>query len=228
MKKLIWSAFNSAWIVTLVSTMIGVYAGIYLNNYFEKQSLLKSKEKAFNEVITELNDNHRLLEAYHDLLSEQYERASYILSYFTGDNEIVIPEDSLKVFLLKTETLFFYERSEPVKGGLRMRGDLNLQITSEMVARELFGIVWEAYKQTNYIAYTNFKCLTDLETIYDIQEEVNELNDKWMDLIFQGYFYSNKDKKDEYLRTWNQLLFKQRTLLQFYNEEDQMMENCRT
>ena len=69
MKQQILRLFNNACTVTLLSTMIGVCAGIYISNYFEKQALLRSKEKAFNEVVTEINDNHRLLESYYEMLN---------------------------------------------------------------------------------------------------------------------------------------------------------------
>jgi len=59
--------------------MIGVIAGIYLTNYFEKRRLVKDKGDALEKVFLEIERNEENLSALHDLLRKKYTGLDYIM-----------------------------------------------------------------------------------------------------------------------------------------------------
>ena len=226
MKKAIKEALNSLWIVTLVSTMVGVYAGIYLNGYFDKKALKRDKQEAFKEVILEINENHQTLKDYNAVMNVKFNEMKYIFGKLNEESEIVITPDSLDAFITRTDSAFTLESTERVLGGLKLNGDVNININSPLVARGLSSIVWDAFKQTNFLTQTSFRCLTDIETIYNLQEEVNEANAGWRNAFYSGDFYDKKEKRDAYMKDWSQLLLRQQMLLIFYDTKENVFDNC--
>ena len=226
MKDSILKFFDNAWTITLISTMIGVYAGIYVNDYFDQQALLADKEKAFQDVINEIKENHDILVTYDSLLRHRFNGIKYVFSKVNDDNKIIISQDSLESFKSRIDSVFIVEGTEKVGNNWRIRGELNLHIHSPLIARGLSSIIWESYKQTAYLNHTGFKCLTEMEVIYHLQDEVNRLNDEWIDSFIAGTFYRNAELREDFLSVWNQLLTRQHMLLKVFRNKHQMIETC--
>ena len=66
MKNILKIAANSSWVITLTSTILGVLIGLYLNNYYTNLNLEKKRVNAFQDVLTEIDNNFVKLAEYHD------------------------------------------------------------------------------------------------------------------------------------------------------------------
>jgi hypothetical protein len=207
--------------------MIGIIIGLYITNYFEEKKLLKEKEIALEQVSNELSDNLSILEGYHQILAEKYEALNYLIGHLNDELELIIPKDSADHFVKKTTSIFTLEKYEDQDNDqVKIKGELELNIGSKLIARNLSHIVWDSYKQTNYMSVTAFDCLTDIEAIYSIQKEVNLLNADWRDYFFKGVFMIGLEEREDFMKLWNQLLMKQKILLKFYRLKSDIMGNC--
>ena len=219
--------FDNNWTVTLVSTMFGIIIGLYVTSYFEKKSLLRAKENALEQVATELSDNKILLESYHEVLDEKYQALSYLFGTMSQNMELITHLDSLNSFKTQTKSIFDFSTYESLANQqIKVRGDLNLHIESKLIARGLSHIVWDSYKQTNYMSVTKFDCLTDVEAIYNLQNEVNRLNTEWKAIFFRGPAVVDPVNRTDFMNLWDQLLLRQEMLLKFYSFKDEVLKNC--
>ena len=209
--------------------MIGIIMGLYINNYHEHRSLIKAKLQALNQVSDELNENETNLQTYYDTLKTSYSTFTYVLSKLNADFELVIAKDSLSQFIEQSKGVFEYEDSEAFhEDSLSIAGDLSLNYTSKLVLLELSDIIWDTYKQTNFMSVTSFNCLTNLEDLYNFQKEVNRVNSEWMELflhIEETLF--DKTNRESFIQNWKLMLLKQKTLLDLYESNEKMLDYCR-
>ena len=122
--------FNNAWFVTLISTMVGIIAGLYITNYFENNRLHTAKENALHQVESELRDNHKMLEIFHEQLASKYKPVGYLLSNL-NDNVLIISKDSLEIFKQRTKDVFQFSKAETINDSLlRVRGNFDFKFES--------------------------------------------------------------------------------------------------
>ncbi|WP_438989198.1 hypothetical protein [Polaribacter sp.] len=218
---------SSNWVITLTSTMIGVILGLYLNGYYENKSLAEDKKKAITQVFTEISENKKSLKNYHDLIIKNYNQINYIFSKLNNDFEIIVHKDSTNLFISKTKALFTFAKSEKINSNFaKIRGDLNFNVDSPLMISSLSQITWQAYKQTNFLAITNFKCLKHIEIIYELQKEVNELNKLWVKKVLNGEFTQDIIIRNKFMSDWRSLLLRQSVLLKAYKMNDDILKNC--
>ncbi|WP_353777672.1 hypothetical protein [Winogradskyella sp. 3972H.M.0a.05] len=218
---------NNNWIITIFSTMFGIIAGLYINDYFQNKALLESKQDAMVQVLRELDDNHSALEDYHNTLKTKYEAFDVVINYISNDLELLVPADTLDAFLSQVKPIFTLEAQEPLPGDLlRLRGDMDMNITSKLVAARLTDIIWNSFKETNYMSVTSFECLTGIESIYHAQDEVNKINAEWKSVFFRGEFLTNPTLTKSFMSQWNDLLLKQGLLLKMYELRESFIINC--
>lgn len=218
---------NSDWTITLVSTMLGIFLGLYFTNIFENRKLINAKENALEQVHNELTDNKNLLDEYYAITNEKFKSITKFLTFVNEDGELITHKDSLNSFKENSKSIFEYVESEPLDGGqIKIKGSLNLSIESMLLAKKLSHIVWDSYKQTNFMTVTPFECLTGIEPIYELQNEVNDLNAKWKETFYKGDFMTSKNSRSDFMKLWKQLLLRQKLLLQFYGVTDEVMKKC--
>lgn len=219
---------ESQWFMTLTSTTIGVLLGLYLTNYSADKSLKNGKEKAIQQITNELNDNEKELRKYNKALASNYNAITYVFSKLNTNFEIVISKDSLDAFKNNSKDFFDLQAIEKVNvNTIRLRGELNSQINSSLVVfKDLSDIVWKSYKQTDYMSITKFQCLTNLEGLYNFQNEVNKLNNEWTRYFSSKEINSEKELREAFLPRWKTLIEQQNLLLTFYEGKDKILKNC--
>ncbi len=218
---------SSNWFITLFSTMFGVIFGLYLNSRYEARTLHREKQKALTQVQDEITDNQETLADYYEVLHQKNEALGYVFSKLTADGEIIIATDSLDHFLARTAGTFELEGSEAIDDDqLRLRGELSLNLNSKLLVNDLSHVMWDSYKQTDYLSITPFKCLTDIQGIYELQEEVNDLNFHWRSAFMKGDFILQKEKREAFMTDWGNLLLKQELLLKLYQLKEDALEAC--
>lgn len=221
-------SLNNPWFVTLISTMFGIVSGLYITSHFEKNRLYTAKEKALHQVESELKDNMSLVTELQEQLDTKYEQVDYLLSNLDENQELVISKDSLEVFKRKTAIVFEFEKAEPVSDSkIKLRGDFNFVLNVRLMGKKLSSIIWNSYKQTDYLSITNFECLTNVEGVYAMQEEVNIQISKWKDTLFQGKFLGDPEATEKFMDQWNSLFVKQKLLLEYYAIIDKVLADCK-
>lgn len=207
--------------------MFGVLLGLYLNSYFENQSLLKSKKDAMVQVIKELENNRENLQKYNDILQEKYDGFSQMLNYIDKDFRLVVPVDSLSHFLQQTASVFKLESKEAIGDNqLLLKGEMSLYVESSLVVTDLSDIIWNTFKQTNFLSITSFECLSGIEGIYNSQKDLNKQNSLWRDVFFQGEFLATSMKTENFMNLWKNLLLKQELVLKMYEFTDDLVASC--
>jgi len=170
--------------------MIGVIAGIYLTNYFEKRRLVKDKGDALEKVFLEIERNEENLSALHDLLRKKYTGLDYIMQYLNvSEEEVIIPKDSLEVFKLRARDIFSLKEVETHGSNeLSLYGDLELEFEpgSAIIMTGLSDVVWEGFKSKNFLQVTELNCISNLEDIYEIQKVVDVAIEEWFDQFLRG------------------------------------------
>jgi hypothetical protein len=218
---------NSNWFITLSSTILGIVIGIYLTNFSNHRSLLHKKDLAVEQVMLEIKENHEDLKDYYGQLSQAYPSFDYMLDKLNADGEIIIAKDSLEVFQGAMADIFVYENNRAVgSDSLKISGELSVAFDSKLSFSKLSSVVWDAYKQTDYLSVTDFECITSIQFIYDLQEEVNALNRRWINTLFLGNFMDKPEATRSFMVDWKTLLQKQQLLLDVYEPSAQAMEDC--
>jgi len=220
---------SSNWVITLTSTMVGVLLGLYLNSYYEKKSLSKKKELAFEQVSIELSENQKLLEEYYRVSIKKYKELKYFITKINDNKQgVFVQKDSIDVFKNKTKSIFEFDHFVELEDTklVKMRGDINIDIDSPLVFISLSNLTWESYKQAGFLRITDFKCLTSIEGLYEIQNGVNQLNKRWLDIFFRGQFYKDTSSREDFITEWRTLLSKQKLLLEAYGLKDEILKDC--
>ncbi|WP_299225580.1 hypothetical protein [uncultured Psychroserpens sp.] len=230
LKRLSISKFlKSNWVITLTSTMIGVIIGLYLTNYNESQKLEDDQEIAFDMVKQELKKNDNALKAYDSISRIMFKKASYVFSRMNEDYEIYISKDSVSKFKEKSKDIVTDITVEAVpndKNKVKVKGEMTLNVDSKLVILDLNNIIWESYKQTNFLNLTDFECITALEELYQLQDSYNDDNRKWVNAFINGSLFEGYDEMVEFMRLWEKLLTMNDILLNMYTINSEEVSNC--
>ncbi len=211
---------QNAWIITLSSSVIGIFIGIYLTNFFAQRQLRKDKEKAIYQVLKEISENRQTLLQYHDTLRVKYEAFTYLIPYLHAETDgIVIHKDSLLTFKERTASIVQIEALEEVSPDrIRISGeaDLTLNANSTIILTGLSDVIWQVYKTTDYFSITEFQCLTTLENLYGLQENFNLDNKTFIDQFLSKQFLTSEPGSYGFKDQWERMLLKQQALLNFF------------
>jgi len=216
----------------LASTMFGVIAGIYLTNFFEKRQLYQDRDEAMERVQKEIKENQEDLQTYYDLLKDKHQALNYLNPWLDREEElIVIPKDSLAGFKEHTKEIFTIGATESYGNHqLKISGEMDLSFNSDspILFTGLSNIVWEAYKAKNFLQVTDFNCMTNLENLYKLQTDLNAENKEWFAVFMNRAFLMESSTTERFLLMWENLLLKQKVLLQYYEMGDEkLFENCK-
>lgn len=218
----------SSGFISLFSTMFGVIFGLYLNNRSTQNQLEQTKAAAMQRVFQEIESNEEDLRHYHEILTQKIQPFTYFLTHLDAESSLVlISKDSLEAFKTQSTEIFTIEAIKPYSDSLlQVKGELNFNVNtpSMIMFVGLSDIVWESYKQTNALSITSFDCLVQMESLYKIQKEINELNMQWREALFAKAFIGSE--KETFLALWENLLIKQKMFLELYNIQESLVGMC--
>ncbi len=220
---------KSNWVITLTSTMFGVIIGLYLTNSNEARKLREAQQTAFEMVKRELAKNQEALEVYDSISRNTYKRAKYVFSKMTNQKEIFIPKDSIDVFKTQSGGIIndlTIETATDRAGQMRVRGEMDLTLHSKLTILDLNDVIWESYKQTDFLNVTNFECVTALEEIYQFQESYNDSNRQWVDGLVNGSFLYGEDQLDRFMMLWKKSIKMSELLLRMYEMNGNILLEC--
>ena len=221
--------FKDNWVVTLFSTMFGIIVGLYITDYYEGRALNKAKLSALKMVKQEIRNNKETLVVFDSICSTMYSKSSYVFSKMNADNEIFVHKDSVDMFIKQSKGMIDnlkFEPSAKYKDKLRARGDMNMFVGSKLALVDLNDVIWQSYKQTNYINVTSFTCITAIEELYQFQTKNNRTNSQWMDYLMQGHFLLGEDELNEFMFMWVKALEMNDILINAYTNADNIFKDC--
>ncbi len=219
MKELI----RSQWTITLVATMLGVFAGIYLNDYFNRHKQEKDLQGALIKVRSELEQNRRYLSRTHDTLDFLHAPLQYFFSKVNVDGELIMAPQEMSKFTAKYPTVFIPTDSvRTAEGKYRYHGDMGVQIPA-ILSIQLSSVAWDACKDSDLGSIADFECLYNLETVYKLQSRVMDEFDKLLDSFSA---FDNPSAWGPMLKVWKYNLDYQGAYLQATESIDKIFSEC--
>lgn len=225
--KRIFKIFSSNGLITFTSTILGVFIGIYVTDFYNRQSQLKARNDAFEQVEKEISNNTRLLIDYRDTLKVSFDRLKYFNSKLSDEFQIIIHKDSLPNFKRRLTSVLVVEKTMPIgNDSLRVSGDFNLNIKSNLVVFDLQTVIWNTFKQTNYLSLTPFTCISNIEKIYNLFLDFNSTNNVLRNNLLDGNYMKDKNAIRRFERDFRKILFKHDLLIKMCESSKDLMQNC--
>ncbi len=223
----LFSIFTGNGFITFTSTIIGVFVGIYLTDFYNRQSQLKARDDAFKQVSKEISTNADLLKDYRDTLQISFERLNYFNTKLNNDLKIIIHKDSLLVFKNKLKGVLTVENTALHNSdSIQVRGDLNLNINSNLILFDLQTVIWSTFKQTDYLSLTPFDCISNIESIYNLFNDFNTSNLALRNNLLDGKYMTDKQSIALFLKDFKKILFKHEILINMCDANKNLFEDC--
>jgi len=222
------SVIGNTYTVNLFSTMIGVLAAIYLNDWFVNLKLEKEKNAALGQVIEEITENKQLLLEWDSILTQKYEPLERLVSFMKADDKDLIMTSkemadfnhSFPGFLLVQDSIALSD------GKYQYIGELNLELNSSLALLPLESVMWESFKQSAYSTKISFSCLSSIEFIHEIQALVNQTKETWLSMLFKSGL-DDKLVREDILHYWSLSIQYNRIFLNNLETVDDIMEACK-
>jgi hypothetical protein len=211
MKNILKIAANSSWVITLTSTILGVLIGLYLNDYNTNLNLEKKRVNAFQDVLTEIDNNFVKLAEYHDEIDFSLKEQRQVSKLYNTDMKIIIHKDSLNSINQKFRNPL-HELRAIHQDSLWLF--YSTRISANLIVMDLHTATWEAYKQTDFLGLTDFNCIATIEDFYNQFEEFNISNTKFREGVGETLIFQNRERFDDFVRETSMLLTKLRLLKQ--------------
>ncbi len=216
MRRFLTKLLTNSWTVTLVATMIGVFAGIYLNNLYSNRSILQNRANALAQINNEVEKNREILKK--SLEAHRYYKGglSFLFRHLNEDEDLIVHRDTMEIFRETFPNALLLSDSTQVSGDLfNYEGELNFDIKG-IPSIELSNVAWETFKASNLASTVNFDCLYQLELLNRLQERVRVENDK---LIRMFVGEAEMGERGVLLTAkWNLLLELEDSLLALYDD----------
>ncbi len=179
MKKLL----TNDWTITLVATMLGVFAGIYVNEYFADRKQARHLEQALLKIEDELRQNKNYLSRTFDTLSYVYEPLIFFFDHVDQKDRLVMSKSAMRDFLRNYPNIFRPTDSIWIRDDLyHFRGDMDIQFPA-VISVQLSTVAWDAFKESGLSTISNFECLYNLETVYKLQHRMTIEFDRLLEMI---------------------------------------------
>jgi len=211
MKNILKIAANSSWVITLTSTMLGVLIGLYLNDYNTNLNLEKKRVNAFQDVLTEIDNNFVKLAEYHDEIDFKLKELRQVSKLYNTDMKIIIHKDSLNSINQKFRNPL-HELPATHQDSLRLY--YLYSISANLIIMDLHTATWDTYKQTDFLGLTDFNCIATIEDFYNQFEKFNISNTKFRERSFTSGAYQERELFDDRVGEASKLLAKLRLLKQ--------------
>lgn len=166
--------------------MMGVFAGIYLNELVTKRKQINHLKQAMTKIQDELALNKSNLLRTYDTLSYAYEPLRIYFDHVNEDDELLMDRREMQRFQQEYPGIFQPQDSSRVSGEIyRYQGEMGFQIPA-VLSVQLSDVAWKAFKDSGLSAISDFECLYNLETVYKLQGKMISEFDAFLDKIGQA------------------------------------------
>ena len=222
-KKATKRVFESNWTVTIFATMIGVFAGIYLNAFVKDRELDNQTKRAFKKIEQEIEFNKEVIEKNYEVNLEIAEIVQFIFSKLNEEGDLIATQDEMAKFRAKyPEVITDIDSTKLDDGYYNYSGSVNFNLSPPSL--NTTDIAWVTFKNSQLISTMNFECLYNLEIIYKLQEEINREN-----ATVLKYFLGQLDKGEKgngFIGQYGVLIELERALLDGYETYYKEKANC--
>lgn len=195
--------FKNNWTITLVATTLGVYLGVYINNYNTKHTEEQKAGSAFEDVLNELKDNQELLVEWDSISRQNYQFFERYNQYAQEEEDgLIMSIAEMQTFRTQFADVLTIEDSTLIQKDTFLydaTGELNFE--NQLVFNLQYEIAWSAIKNTEYLRYINFDCIKSIELFYNLLAISNTQRKKWIDKIMAGEVEDNESRM-EILNNW--------------------------
>lgn len=199
MKKVIHALSKNQWIISLITTTVGVYLGIFVSDYYAKQSAIEKTARAFERVKTELVDNHEIFLEWDSISRVNYDAFEFIMNNRADDGSFTMTATMMDSIKRKYADFLTITDSTLVElDTFRYEGSFYVGIDSPLLLAPGRHTAWMALKSADYFNYLTFDCINVIQNYYDGQQFSFEIRKRWFDKFFE-LFYLLKLNEDEEL-----------------------------
>lgn len=228
MIKKIRAFLNSPWTMTLVSTTIGVYLGIFLNDRYAQKAEQERASFAFKDVLSELEDNYEGLLEWDSISRQNFDFFQEFTPYIEDYEDMVLRMNPKEMEQLRTR----YPKSLAIEDSERVDDStflydvtFDLDFNSQLVFIQHYEIAWSSIKDTDYIHYLDFSCIKSIEFFYRMYSYSNELRSKWIKSFFDRD--SSAETLEQIQGSWQMENQVNQMLIESYTEIEKILEACK-
>jgi len=215
--------FRNSWTITIFSTMIGVFAGIYLNGLFKESSLNRQLRIAMEKIEQEITSNEKIIVENYKQNLKYFEISKFIFQNLNTDGDLVLASGDMTKFRLKHPEVLVNIDSVYVKNDIyKYSGELNFELNPPSLT--ISNIAWVTFKNSQLTSNTNYDCLYYLEMIDNLQNELIKENATML-----KYFMGQSEKGEkgaQFITQYQLLLDIEKALIDSYNSHKEVLEKC--
>ena len=166
---------------------------------------------AFQDVLTEIDNNFVKLAEYHDEIDFKLKELRQVSKLYNTDMKIIIHKDSLNSINQKFRNPL-HELPATHQDSLWLV--YWFQLSGNLSVMDLHTATWDTYKQTDFLGLTDFNCIATIEDFYNQFEKFNISNTKFRERSFTSGAYQERELFDDRVGEASKLLDKLRLLKQ--------------
>ena len=207
MKRILSKFLSSNWTVTLVATTIGVFLGIFMNDYFSSREETRKAKLAFQDVLEEMSKNSQLLIEWDSVSQVNYSFFEFMTENMNEEEELELVMTISQMDSLRSQYPGFLSLDDSTlvrKDTFSYHGEFSLNLNSLLLLIDHNEIAWTAIKNTDHLRHIEFECIKTFEEFYKLFGASGEMRKKWMDkLFFSPELYEDQENiLDMILREW--------------------------
>lgn len=228
MKKRIQAFLNSPWTITLISTTIGVYLGIFLNEHYATKAEQTRANLAFTDVLSELEDNYEDLLEWDSISVQNFEFFSQLRPYIEDYDEMVLRMHPQKMIEMRDRypKVLIIEDTNQINDSTSLYDvTFDLDFNSQLVFIQHYEIAWSSMKNTDYVHFLDFSCIKSIEFFYRMYSYSNDLRSKWIQAFMNQDF--SAETLDQTLGEWRMENQMNQLLIKSYPEIEKVLEECK-
>lgn len=228
MKKRIRAFLNSPWAMTLISTTIGVYLGIFLNEHYATKAEQNRADLAFADVLSELEDNYEDLLKWDSMSVQNFAFFNQIRPHIEDYDEMVLRMNPKKMAQLEAQypKALIIQDTDKIDDSTSLYDvTFDLDFNSQLVFIQHYEIAWSSMKDTDYIHFLDFGCVKSIEFFYRMYSYSNEVRSKWLKTFLNRE--GSVETLDQVMSEWQMENQVNQMLIDSYPEIEKILEGCK-
>ncbi len=204
---------SSNWVVTLTTTLIGVFGALILNEWISSYHIKGQKTIATQNILLELETNESTVKENLEKHKALFGILEFLMENRKDDGRLITDVRTMTEFKSNFPEVFVVEDSTLLSNGLyHYTGDLSLNF--DVSYMNLTNIAYETLKSSSLNSSFDFNCLMMLEKITKLSDETLKREKKVLDLFFNTNGYGGEEYEENYEEN---LLTELRFLIEYEN-----------
>ncbi len=220
------SFFSNPWAITIISSTIGVYMGIFSNNYFETRSEKRDARELYSAIQEEMTFNCEALMEWDSVANHAY---AFFNDFFPYIDE---EEDGLKMTVEQMQQIqqkypddFLIEDSTLLRKDTFLYAmEVTLQLNSRLLLLPHKDQAWNSLRENAYSKYIDFTCKSTLDEFYSFHDLSNRYRSNWVNMLLESLFQADDDFERRLMRNLEFEIAINSLLLEFCSKRGEWQE----